>query len=129
MSIKYASILVMQDMRVRVFRIRKIRCKFVWTLDLAYFTTWVPDTCDTNAKQTTRVRHECNTSTTRTARVKKKDFHNDTSEKYFHTPILAISQMKDNKERSNFFLRTTFSKCLVSMATCIWKVHHKNWTL
>ena len=34
------------------------------------------------------------------------------SESYFHTPVLAIWQIKDYKERNNFILRTTFGKCL-----------------
>ena len=29
---------------------------------------------------------------------------------------------------NNFFLRTTFWKCLVPMPKCFWKVNHKNWT-
>ena len=78
-------------------------------LDLVSFTTQLPDTSDTSA-----------------AEVKIFYFNNDTSEKTFSHPILAIWQMKECKERNNFILRTTFWKRLVPMPNCLLKVHHKN---
>ena len=51
------------------------------------------------------------------------------AETYFHTPLWAIWQMKDYKARNNFIPKTTFWKYLVPMSKCVWKVHHKNWTL
>ena len=71
-----------------------------------------------SATQTARVRHEWKVFILVTTRVKT----------YFHTPILAIWDMKDYKERNNFILRTTFWKCLISMPEHVWKVHNKNWT-
>ena len=47
----------------------------------------------------------------------------------FYTPIWAIWQMKDCKERNSFIFRTTFWKCLVPMPKCVWNLHHKNWIL
>ena len=96
---------------------------------------------------TTRVRHkwlECNTSV---IQVQYECYMNDLSATrvryewknlilittqmkiYFHTPILAIWQMKDYKERNIFILRTTFWECLAPVPKCIWKVDYKNWTL
>ena len=110
-------------------------------------TTRVPDTSDTNA---TRVRYEriewgssktlvlydrhvCDTNVTRTTRSRHESkilvLITTYMKTYFHTPMLAIWRMKDYKEGNNFILRTTFWKCLVSMPKCVWKVHHKNWTL
>ena len=92
-------------------------------LDLVSFTTQLPDTSDMSA---TQVRHECYTNNTSAAEVKIFYFNNDTSEKTFSHPILAIWQMKECKERNNFILRTTFWKRLVPMPNCLLKVHHKN---
>ena len=75
--------------------------------------------CDTSSIRTTQVRHEWEILILITTRVTT----------YFHTPILAIWQIKDYKERNNFILRNTFWKCLIPLPKCIWKVHHKNWTL
>ena len=58
---------------------------------------------DTSAIWTMRERHEW----------KNFDFGNARVKTYFHTHILAISQMKDYKERNDFILRTNFWKCLV----------------
>ena len=77
-------------------------------MDLVYFTTRVPDTSDTSTRRMRRVLHE---------QHKCK-----TSEKNFHTPVLAIWQMKDHKERNSFLPGTTFWKCLVPMPKCVWKV-------
>ena len=85
--------------------------------------------CNMSETGATWVPHECNTNDMSVARVKNFDFDNDTSENIFSHPILAIWQMKDYKERTNFILRTTFWKCLVTMPKPIWKVHHKNLTL
>ena len=101
--------------------------------DLVYFTIRVPDTSDRSATRETRVGHESDTIATQTTRV----WHEfkililiTTSVKiYFHTPILAIWQIKDYKERSNFIQRTSFWKYLVHMPKCVWKVHRKIWTL
>ena len=117
--------------------------------DLVYFTKRVPGTSDTSATRTTRVRHECDMNAKRMARLRHECYTSDTSvtpvknfdfcnnksenkfsrENIFSHPILAIWQMKDYKERNNFILTTTFWKCIVPMPKCIWKVHHKNWTL
>ena len=78
------------------------------------------------------VRCECNTNDTSATQVENLDFDNDTSENIFLHPYisyLAKLQMRDNKERNNFIPRTIFWKCLVPMPKCVWKVHHKNWTL
>ena len=82
---------------------------------LVYFTTRVPDTSITNetratemqqqcSMRATRARHECDTSKIIliliTARVKT----------YFHIPTLALSQIKDYKDRKNLILKTNFWK-------------------
>ena len=91
--------------------------------------TQVRHKCNTSATRTTRVWHECSTNDRSATLVRNFDFDNDTSENIFHTPILAIWQMKDYNERNNFILRNTFWKCLVPMPKCIWEACHKNWTL
>ena len=72
----------------------------IW--DLVYFTTRVPDTCDTDTKRVTqvqherstsdismtRVRHECYTNDTSAARVKNFDFENETNENIFSHPYI-----------------------------------------
>ena len=119
-------------------------------LDLVYFTKRVPDKSDTSVTRVrherqewdtsetraTRVlhnRHECGTSATRTTRVrygwKILIFTMRRGKIYSHTPLLAIWQMKNYKERNNIILRTNFWKCLVPMPKSVWKVHDKNWTL
>ena len=92
--------------------------------------------CDSNNASAWRVLHEqqqCNKTATRTTQVryKWKIFLLITTrlKTCFHTPILAIWRMKENKERNNFILGATFWKCLVPMSKCVSKVHHKNWTL
>ena len=55
-------------------------------------------------------RHECYSSATRTILITTQ------AKTYFHTPILAIWQVIDYKERNNFIPITTFRKCLVPMA-------------
>ena len=103
----------------------------------------MPDTSDTHATRVTRVRHECDTSASWRTRVRHECYMNSRVrhewkiliiittrvKTYFHTPIFTMWQVKDYKERDNFILRTTFWKWLVSMPKCVWKVHHKNWTL
>ena len=78
-----------------------------------------PDTSDTSATPTTRMRHDCNTSNTRATRVqyewKNLILTMAEVEAYFHTPIFTIWQVKDYKERNNFILGTTFSKCIFPM--------------
>ena len=54
------------------------------------------DTNNTGARRTTQLSHEWKILILITTRVKT----------YFHTPILAIWQMKDYKERNNFILRS-----------------------
>ena len=66
-------------------------------------------TNDMSPTRTTRVRHERKILILITTRGKT----------YFHTPALAIWQMKDYKERDNFILRTTFWKCLATMPKCL----------
>ena len=115
-------------------------------MGLVYFVTRVPDTSDTNdrsATQTTRVqhewdtsdtsatqkRHECYTNDTSATRVRNFDFDNDMSENKFSHPYISYMANERLHGENNFILRTTFWKCLVPMPKCIWKVHHKNWTL
>ena len=81
--------------------------------------TWVRHKCGTSITQTTRVQHEWKILILIATRLKT----------YFHTPILAMYQIKDYKERKIVVLRTTFWKCLVPIPKCAWKVHHKKWTL
>ena len=68
------------------------------------WATWVRYKCDTSA---TRVQYKCNKSATR---VKNFDFDNSTSKNTFSQPILAIWQMENCKEKSNFILLTNFWK-------------------
>ena len=75
--------------------------------------------CDTSAIRTTRVRHKWESLILITTPVKT----------YFDTPILAIWQIKGYKGWKSFIIRTTFWKYLVLMPKCIWKVHHKSWTM
>ena len=77
------------------------------------------DTNDTTATRKTRGRHERKILILIPTRTKT----------YFHSSVLAIWQMTDYKDRNNFIICTIFWKCLVPMLKCIWKVHHKNWTL
>ena len=88
-----------------------------------------PDTSDTSATPTTRMRHDCNTSDTRATRVqyewKNLILTMAEVEAYFHNPIFTIWQVKDYKERNNFILGTTFSKYIVPMPKFVWKVHNK----
>ena len=114
------------------------------SLDIVYFTRWVPDTrtkqvtwaqqewhdcnksetgitqvrhkCDRSATETTRVRHEWKILILTTARVKT----------YFHASKLAIWQMKGYKEWNNFIqeappgnvsfpYQNTFEKCATKL--------------
>ena len=58
-------------------------------------------TSNTSATRVLNERNECDTSA---IRVKSFNFHDSTSESKFHTPILAIWQIKDYKE--NYLLET-----------------------
>ena len=80
---------------------------------------------DTSETRAVRVQHECDTNDPIATRVKNFDFDNDTSKTYFHNPILAIWQLKYNKEMNRFILRTTFWKHIVPMPKCVPIVHHK----
>ena len=82
--------------------------------------------CDTTATHVqnewhsaTRLQDELKTLTLITIRVKT----------CFHIIILALWQMKDYKQMNNLNLRTSFWKCFAPILKCVWKVHHKNWTL
>ena len=106
--------------------------------DLVYFTTratWVRHErhkCNTSEIRATRVRHKCDTNDTSATRVLRERHEWEILILIMtrvETPILAIWQMKDYKKWNNFILTTTFWKCFVPMPKCIWKVHHKNWTL
>ena len=106
----------------------------VWHLcytDLVYFTTRVPDTSDNKSNTgATRVRHEqheCYTNDTSATQVKNFDFHNDTSETFFHTPLLAIQQMKEYKERNNalFLCQNAFEMCITKTELCNGKSYIK----
>ena len=84
----------------------------------------------------TQMQHECdmnNMSETQTTRVqhKRKFLILITTgvKTFFQTPVLAIWQMKYYNERNNVILRTTLWKRVVPMTKCVWKVHHKSWTL
>ena len=44
------------------------------------------------------------------------------------TPLYKLCQIKDDKERRYFSLKTMFWKCLLLLLKCVWKVHHKKWT-
>ena len=77
---------------------------------------------NTIARHERHERHECNTNAIQTARVQDErgEFRNFDFDKthvttYFHISILTIWQMKHYKEKDNFILRITFSKCLVPM--------------
>ena len=79
--------------------------------------------CNTSATRILRKRNEYDTSATRTTQVwhewKVLTLITTLVKAYFHTLIFAIWQVKDYKERNNFFLRTIVWKCLVSMPKCI----------
>ena len=84
---------------------------------------------NTIARHERHERHECNTNAIQTARVQdeREEFKNFDFDKthvttYFQISILTIWQMKHYKERDNFILRITFSKCLVPMP----KLHLKS---
>ena len=71
--------------------------------------------CDTNNTSATRLKHEwheCDTSATRTTRTRHEwkilILVSTRVKTYFPTPILAMWQVKDHKERNNFILGTTF---------------------
>ena len=116
---------------------------------LVHFTTRVPDTSDTSATRAARVqhkwdmsnmsatrvlheRHKYNMSATRTTLVwhEWKILITRRVKTFSHTyTSYMVWLMKDYKEGSNLILRTTFQKNLVPMPKCVWKVHHKNWTL
>ena len=87
--------------------------------DQVYFTTPVPETSDTSATRSTKVWHECYTNVISPTRVKFLILITTRVKIYFHTIILAIWKMKE--EKNNFILRTTFWKCLVLIPKCVWK--------
>ena len=85
-------------------------------MEPVYFTTQVPDTSNTSAtraKPVQQKRHEHDTNDTIVTQVRNFNFDNDRVKTFFPTPILAIWQIKNYKERNNSFLRTTFWKCIV----------------
>ena len=82
--------------------------------------------CDTSAMQVTRVRHEwleCDTSATQMTQVRHEwkilILITTRVKTYFHTSIFIIWQVKDNKERNNFILRTFIWKSFVPMPKCV----------
>ena len=102
-------------------------------INLINFTIRVPDTSDTNAIWTMRVRYECYTNVTIATRAtqarhtwgmsaaqttrlrhKRKILVLITTgvKTYFHNPIVAIWQMKDYKERNNSFWELSFGNVL-----------------
>ena len=80
------------------------------------------DTSDTSAARV----QECDTNDTSVTGVKNFDFKMARRETFFHTPILAMWQMKRYKERKTFILRITYWKCVIVIAKCVWKMHHNN---
>ena len=90
--------------------------------------------CNTSNTNATRMQHECNESATRvrhkvgTSAIQMTRVRNEWKtlilitkweKKIFHTLIFTIWQVKDDKERNRFILRTNVWKCLVSMPKCV----------
>ena len=79
------------------------------------------DSYNRNATWVLHERRECDTS------QKSLILITTWVKTYFHTPILAIWQMKYCKKSNNFLLRTILWNA--SFSKCVWKLHLKNWTL
>ena len=83
-----------------------------------------------NYKLTRRNKqHECYMKDTSATRVKSFDFDNDTSKNIFSHPYISYRANERLQGEKQFHSRSTFWKCLALMPKCVWKVHHKNWTL
>ena len=78
------------------------------------------DTSDTSATWTTRVWHECCPNYTNATRVRNFNFDNYT---IFAPLYLPYSKWKMTRTGKISFWE------LLSMPKCVWKVHHKKWTL
>ena len=112
-------------------------CYWCHLTDLVKFTTGVPDMNNTSVTEAIPMRHESDTSKTGVTRFQQgcdtnnaiatrmKIFGFDTTrvKTYFHTPILAVCQMKDYKERNNFILRATIWKRTKKIKLCNGKSH------
>ena len=87
--------------------------------------------CDTSATQVRHEQHECDTSATRVLQ-ERHECH--TSENCKSQSILSHSYIYHiASERlqgvEQFYSKYFLWKCLIPMPECVWKVHHKNWTL
>ena len=116
-------------------------------IDLVYFTTrvWherhqcdasvtrVQKEWDTSNTSATQVRQECDTSATRTTRMphglKNVDFDNYTSKNIFSHPYIYYMASERLQGEEQFHSKHYLWKFLIPMPKCVWKVHHKNWTL
>ena len=114
------------------------------SLDIVYFTRWVPDTrtkqvtwaqqewhdCNKSETEITQVRHKCDRSATETTRVRHEwkilILTTARVKTYFHASKLAIWQMKGYKEWNNFIqeapsrnvsfpYQNTFEKCATKL--------------
>ena len=82
----------------------------------------------TSATRATPMWLECHTNDTIATWVKNFDFDNDTSENIFSPQYISYMANERLQGEEQFFGQF-FWKCFVSMLKCVWKVHHKNWTL
>ena len=85
--------------------------------------------CDTSVTWTTRVRHERYPNDTSVTLEKNFDFVNDTSENIFSHPYTSYMANEKLQGETQFHYKNYLWKFLVPMPTCIYKVHHKSWTL
>ena len=84
------------------------------------------DKCDKSDTSATRVRHErheCDTS------EKNFDFENYTSKNIFSHSYIYYMASERLKGKEQFHFKYCLLKCLIPIPKCVWKMHHKNWTL
>ena len=95
--------------------------------------TWTTRVQHTSATQGLHERHKCDTSATRTTRVrhewKKLDFDNYTNKHIFSDSIIYYMAIERLQEEEQFHSKYYLWECLIPMLECVWKKHHKNWTL
>ena len=86
------------------------KADFINKLDLVYFTTRLPDTRNTSATGSTRVRHECYTNDTSVTRVKNFDFDNGTSENILSQPYISYIGNERLQGKEEFHCKNYLSK-------------------
>ena len=91
---------------------------------------------NTSETRATQVRHEYYThdmSATRTTRLRHEwkifDFDNCTSKYIFSDSYIYYMAVEILQREEQFHSKYYLWKYLIPMPKCVWKVHHKNWSL